>query len=300
MLEMKPDAKYANVMERALYNGILSGMALDGKSFFYVNPLEVNPTACHRDERKFHVKPVRQKWFGCACCPPNIARLLSSIGTYAFTENDDTLFVHLYMGGTVEKYVGETPATVELVSGLPWDGTVQLQVSAKGTNLTLALRIPDWTDGYELANADAFTRREEHGYLYLTKEWADSELIELSFHMQPQFMVSADAVRENAGKVALARGPIVYCLEEQDNGADLHLLSVDTSAPITEKRVDIAGTEVTALQVAGFRKQKPSAEPLYHALAPASYEPVTLTYIPYYTWANRGENEMQVWSAFRA
>lgn len=87
MLEIAPKAKYADVMERALYNGILSGMALDGKSFFYVNPLEVNPESCHKDERKFHVKPVRQKWFGCACCPPNLARLLSSIGSYAYTEN---------------------------------------------------------------------------------------------------------------------------------------------------------------------------------------------------------------------
>jgi DUF1680 family protein len=299
MLEMKPDAKYANVMERALYNGILSGMALDGKSFFYVNPLEVDPTACHRDERKFHVKPVRQKWFGCACCPPNIARLLSSIGSYAFTENEDTLFVHLYMGSTVEKYVGETCASIETSSSFPWSGDVSIRVAAKGTNLTLALRIPDWTNGYELKNADAFSRREENGYLYLTKEWADSELIELSFHMQPQFMVSADAVREDAGKVALVRGPIVYCLEEQDNGADLHLLSVDAASPVTEKKMNISGTEVTALSVSGFRRSASSDDALYHAYAPAKYENVTLTYIPYYTWANRGENEMQVWTKLR-
>ena len=94
MLEIKADRKYADVMERALYNGILSGMALDGKSFFYVNPLESLPEACHKDERKFHVKPVRQKWFGCACCPPNIARLLSSIASYAYTEAEDSLYVH--------------------------------------------------------------------------------------------------------------------------------------------------------------------------------------------------------------
>ena len=139
-----PDARYANVMERALYNGILSGMALDGKSFFYVNPLEVLPEACHKDERKFHVKPVRQKWFGCACCPPNLARLISSIGSYAYTENDDTLFVHLYLGGTLEKKIGEKTAddlyrirdAVEWGrNGAPW---------AKETGLKLALRLPDW------------------------------------------------------------------------------------------------------------------------------------------------------------
>jgi DUF1680 family protein len=295
MLEMKPDAKYANVMERALYNGILSGMALDGRSFFYVNPLEVDPIACHRDERKFHVKPVRQKWFGCACCPPNIARLLSSIGSYAFTENEDTLFVHLYMGSTVEKYVGETRTQITVSSTFPWSGDVSIQVAAKGTDLTLALRLPDWADGYELSDSDSFTSREENGYLYLRKEWTDDDCIKLSFPMQPQFMVSADAVRENAGKTALVRGPIVYCLEEQDNGTDLHLLSVDASAAVTTRQMDISGTEVTALQIPGFRKQNVTAE-LYRTYTPASYEAVTLTYIPYYTWANRGENEMQVWT----
>jgi DUF1680 family protein len=295
MLEMKPDAKYANVMERALYNGILSGMALDGRSFFYVNPLEVDPIACHRDERKFHVKPVRQKWFGCACCPPNIARLLSSIGSYAFTENEDTLFVHLYMGSTVEKYVGETRTQITVSSTFPWSGDVSIQVAAKGTDLTLALRLPDWADGYELSDSDTFTLREENGYLYLRKEWSDDDYIKLSFPMQPQFMVSADAVRENTGKAALVRGPIVYCLEEQDNGADLHLLSVDASAAVTARQMDISGTAVTALQVSGFRKQNVTTE-LYRAYTPASYEAVTLTYIPYYTWANRGENEMQVWT----
>ena len=105
MLEIRPVSGYADVMERALYNCVLSGMALDGRSFFYVNPLEVNPEACHKDERKAHVKPVRQKWFGCACCPPNLARLLSSISSYAYTEKEDTLFVHLYMGSIIKKQV---------------------------------------------------------------------------------------------------------------------------------------------------------------------------------------------------
>ena len=99
-------------MEQALYNTVLAGMALDGKSFFYVNPLEVLPEACHKDERKFHVKPVRQKWFGCACCPPNLARTLSSVSSYAFTEKDDTLFVHLYIGSDIKKTVNGTDVSV--------------------------------------------------------------------------------------------------------------------------------------------------------------------------------------------
>ena len=134
MLEIDPDARYADVMERALYNGILSGMSLDGKSFFYVNPLESVPEACHKDERKFHVKPVRQKWFGCACCPPNLARLVSSVGSYAFTENEDTLFVHLYVGSILTKRVGEEAVDVQITSSLPWSGEAEIRVRAKGSS----------------------------------------------------------------------------------------------------------------------------------------------------------------------
>ena len=130
MLEIKADRKYADVMERALYNGILSGMALDGKSFFYVNPLESLPEACHKDERKFHVKPVRQKWFGCACCPPNIARLLSSIASYAYTEAEDSLYVHLYMGSVLEKDCGGKKLDLRITSDFPWDGKVTAEVNA--------------------------------------------------------------------------------------------------------------------------------------------------------------------------
>ena len=181
MLEIKPDSKYADVMERALYNGVLSGMALDGKSFFYVNPLEVNPEACHKDERKFHVKPVRQKWFGCACCPPNLARILSSIGSYAYTETEDTLFVHLYMGSTLEKTVGDRTADICVESELPWDGKVSIKVRAKDTDFVLALRIPDWCDSYELKGCKQDEMQEKDGYLYIKKQWEEEETLELTF-----------------------------------------------------------------------------------------------------------------------
>lgn len=158
MLEICPDAKYADVMELALYNGILSGMALDGKSFFYVNPLEVLPEACHKDERKFHVKPVRQKWFGCACCPPNLARLISSIGAYAFTEKEDTLFVHLYMGSTLKKMVGEREVQVRVDSQMPWDGEVAVTVEAKERSLYLRCGFRDGVKGHIPWKAPSRTR----------------------------------------------------------------------------------------------------------------------------------------------
>ena len=149
MLEICPDVQYADVMEQALYNTVLAGMALDGKSFFYVNPLEVLPEACHKDERKFHVKPVRQKWFGCACCPPNLARTLSSVSSYACTEKDDTLFVHLYIGSDIKKTVNGTDVSVRMTSEFPWNGKVTLQADSADTPFTLALRIPGWRTSYQ-------------------------------------------------------------------------------------------------------------------------------------------------------
>ena len=124
MLEIQPKSEYADVMESALYNTTLAGMALDGKSFFYVNPLEVVPEACHRDERKAHVKPVRQKWFGCACCPPNIARIVEDVQQYAYTIGDDssTLYVHLYMGGGVHARLSGVDVRLDVMSDMPWSG----------------------------------------------------------------------------------------------------------------------------------------------------------------------------------
>ncbi|MBO5486132.1 MAG: glycoside hydrolase family 127 protein, partial [Eubacterium sp.] len=187
MLEIQAHSKYSDVMERALYNCVLAGMALDGKSFFYVNPLEVLPEACHRDERKFHVKSVRQKWFGCACCPPNIARLLSSIASYAYTENEDTLFMHLHMGGKVEKVFGEQEIGFEVTSEMPWNGKVTIRNNAS-TSVAgkLAIRIPGWCKEYTL-NGETFANVESkdlhNGYLYLDREWKKEDVIELEFAM---------------------------------------------------------------------------------------------------------------------
>lgn len=300
MLEIAPKAKYANVMERALYNGILSGMALDGKSFFYVNPLEVLPEACHKDERKFHVKPIRQKWFGCACCPPNLARILSSIGAYAYTENENTLFTHLYMGSTVTKSVGDKDVTVKVDSDFPWNGDVKLTVKASDSDFVLALRIPDWCDSYELDAKYSEFADEKDGYLYIKKTWDEEEEISLSFPMEVKIMASDARVRENIGKVAVTRGPIVYCLEEADNGADLHLVSLDSGAEAVISDEELCGEYIKSVNIAGFREEKESAgkvisTALYSRYIPAKKEDITLKFVPYYTWANRGENEMQVW-----
>lgn len=296
MLQIKPDAKYANVMERALYNGILSGMALDGKSFFYVNPLEAVPEACHRDERKFHVKPVRQKWFGCACCPPNLARLLSSIGSYAFTEKEDTLFIHLYMGSVLTKKAGGRDVDVRLESGFPWDGNVRISVRAKDADFTLACRVPDWCDEYRVQGIEDAQTEVKNGYLYVKKEWGEEDCMTLSFPMEARLMAANGKVREDIGKAAVVRGPVVYCMEETDNGKDLHLLTLRPDVPFGVTDTEICGVPVKAVEAAGYRVAGQEASGLYHPYRPAVKEAVRIRLIPYFTWANRGENEMQVWT----
>ena len=297
MLEISPDSKYADVMERALYNGVLSGMALDGKSFFYVNPLEVNPEACHKDERKFHVKPVRQKWFGCACCPPNIARLLSSIGSYAYTENEDTLFLHLYMGSSLTKKIGNQQVDICVESNFPWDGKVKIRVRAKGTGLKLALRIPGWCNSYEFTGFCNADMEEKQGYLYIQKDWGEEDCLELNFPMDVRLIAANPLVRENVGKVAVMRGPVVYCLEAVDNGENLHLVTLSSEQEKVEVTdMDICGVTAKALTLSGWRKDCSGEQNLYHVWEKEKKSKVRLKYIPYYMWANRTENEMQVWT----
>lgn len=257
MLEIEAVGEYGDVMEQALYNTVLAGMALDGKSFFYVNPLEVFPEACHKDERKFHVKSVRQKWFGCACCPPNIARIVSSLGAYVYTSNQDTLYTHLYVGSKMSCELNGKQLDVMQESEFPWEGNVKVTLSAEGkVKGTLAFRVPGWcreaeaevlADNTKLAECkisegEGLTLRTtprmeeenrikelryENGYLYLTGEWQDGDEICLAFPMEVRMLAANSKVRENTGKAAFSRGPICYCMEEADNGSSLHLLKAD-------------------------------------------------------------------------
>lgn len=295
MLKMNPDSKYADIMERELYNIVLGGMGLDGTSFFYVNPLEVVPEACHKDSRKEHVKPVRQKWFGCACCPPNLARLIGSIGAYVFTETDDTVFIHLYMGTHMEKKLQSGTAGIDIQSGFPWNGNVSIRVECEAEEtFTIALRIPDWGQDYKITGECSSSQKEKNGYLYLTKAWK-SDTIQIEFPMEVQVIESDSRVRETVGKAAVQRGPVVYCLEEADNGKDLHLLKMDENAQFETLEKQIATESVIAVRAGGWR-QKPQDGKLYFAHTKTEYERTTLTWIPYYAWANRGEGEMQVWT----
>ena len=294
MLQLKADRRYSDVMELALYNGILSGMSLDGKSFFYVNPLEVLPEACEKDERKFHVKPVRQKWFGCACCPPNLARLITSIGTYAYTKSDDTLYVHLYMGSKLKF----NDVDVEVKSAFPEEGSVTISTKSTDKTINLALRIPGWcSDNYNISGAEDLNTEIKDGYLYIYDVKGDSD-INLNFEMKPEVVIADSKVTEDIGRYAVVRGPIVFCMEEKDNGKNLRGISLNTDATIKEETTDEFGLPVTVLQCEGYRTVPKQADQyisrLYQKFDGIEKKPQNIRLIPYRLWANRGEGEMSV------
>ena len=301
MLRIKADSKYADVMELALFNTVLSGMALDGKSFFYVNPLDVIPENCKKDERKSHVKPVRQKWFGCACCPPNIARLITSLGRYIYTEDENTLYTHLYVGSDTTKAVNGKPVSVSMESGFPNNGNVKIAVNgAEGSGFRLALRIPGWTNGkYRLDVTGASEKEEKDGYIYLG-EFSESAAIDISFDMIPRLMAADSRVAEDNLKVAVTRGPIVYCMEGVDNGDKLRQIRIDKNVSFTEEMSGEFGYDVVTLKADAKRiipsvsAPKPFGE-LYGEFSSFEEKEISLRLIPYYLWANRGENEMSVY-----
>lgn len=298
MLQLEPRAEYADVMERALYNGVLSGMSADGEKFFYVNPLEVRPDACAGDPRKSHVKPRRQPWFGCACCPPNLARLVMSVGQYAWTAAEDALYVHLYVGGEVRLDTPRGPVAVQMTSDLPRSGdyTIRFLQDCR-SDFTLAVRIPHWCEGRYILDSGDAARREENGYLYLTRRWRAGETLAFRFAMPVRLISASPAVWEDAGKVCVTRGPLVYCLEEADNGSDLHLLRLDPDGDLEpEERELLPGVACLGIRAAGRRQAVPEG-PLYAAYRAPAWEDCALRFIPYYLWANRELGEMRVWVA---
>lgn len=301
MLQLSPKSEYADVMERALFNTIIGSMAQDGRHFFYVNPLEVWPAACRHNPGKAHVKPVRPGWFACACCPPNVARLLSSLGEYVYTMNDDTLYAHLYIGGEAEVRFGDVPVKVMQNSTLPWDGDVTFTLQPEqAVEWTVALRIPDWSrgkaglrvNGQEM-NVEDIT---QDGYACVKRVWAPGDTVELAFSMEIHQVRANPNIRGNAGKAAIQRGPLVYCLESVDHGVPVSSLSL-AGDPKLRSRFDpnLLGGAVV-IEGEGWREKSDDwgDEQLYRS-SPQKMLPVSLKAIPYYLWGNRGENEMAVW-----
>ncbi|MFW5749883.1 MAG: glycoside hydrolase family 127 protein [Halanaerobium sp.] len=298
MLHLEKKGEYADVMERALYNGALSGMSQNGRRFFYVNPLEVQPEVCQNREDHKHVKTTRQKWFGCACCPPNLARLLASIGSYIYSQNEQQLFVNLYASSEADFNFKEQKVSIRQRTDYPWDEEIEIELKAeKEVEFELALRIPGWCRKAALQlneqNLD-LTEHLEDGYLKIKRKW-QNDRIKLILKMPVEKIYANPEVREDIGRVSLQRGPIVYALEEIDNGKNLPAIYLTEDAELrSEYKKDLLGG-VTVVKGSAYKLDKDSfGDSLYSTQKP-EFKEITIQAVPYYAWDNRESGEMLVW-----
>ena len=288
MLLLESNAKFAHVVERALYNGFMSSLSLDGKGFFYTNPLEILPHMFSRDTSittKNHIQlpsPERSEVFDCSCCPPNIVRFIPSIANLIYTHDGKTVYVHQFMASQAKINVGGKEIELEQKTSYPYDGKVEITV--KGGDVRLAVRVPEWCDCY---NA------ESNGYMYYSiKE--EGALISLDFKMKPRFVYASTEVLDNAGKCALTVGPLVYCLEGCDNPAHLRNIVIDTEAePTLGYNSEL---KVPTVSVRAYTKE---AQNSLYSFKKGKFKEITAEFIPYFAFANRGVQEMQVWCLYK-
>jgi hypothetical protein len=294
MLELELRGEFADVMERSLYNNVLSGMSLDGTKFFYVNPLELIPAVAKRRYECHLVKTQRVGWFGCACCPPNVARLFASLGEYVASQRPDGLALHLYAECDVRFAAAGTDVRLAVRTDYPWTEEIVIEVGpTTPVEFTLHLRIPGWCRGARVTvNAATQAVVPVHGYLAVRRTWRAGDRVTLTLPMPIERVRADPRVSTVAGCVALQRGPVVYCIEEPDNGANLAALTLARTATLSAHRDPALLGGCVVIEGRGARA-KPGAT-LYATSAPES-EDIALRAIPYGLWANRGEGEMRVW-----
>ena len=280
MFKLDHNAKYADAVERVLYNGFLSGVSMDGKAFFYDNPLEKDPDfdniygSTKRGER--FGPSLRKEVFGCSCCPPNVVRLIPSIGNYLYSYDDETLYVHQYANSITEC----DAMRIEQITDYPKSGNIKLKVNTSGRKL--ALRVPGWCRKFTIDSDYVL----ENGYAILS---ADCREVHVAFDMPVAVIRANRRVHDNAGRIAIMRGPVVYCAEGIDNGKDARNIRVDIKGQfeIRESEFLLPTVHTTAYQL-------PESDDLYFA-AEDTWTEMPLTLIPFYAHANRGVTEMNVW-----
>jgi len=297
-LEMKGD--YYDVIERALYNGILSGLSLDGTRYFYVNLLESVPRAIRERHDADYAAATRQGWFPCACCPPNIARLVASLGGYVYSADESGAAVHLYVGSETELVLGGAATRLRVEAGFPWKEEARVSVDPeRPARFALSLRVPDWCRGFQAAiGGKPAEGALADGYLKIEREWRPGDVLELRLPMPVRRVRANPLVRDDAGKVALMRGPVVYCLEEADNGGLLSDIRLPRGAKLEASLEPGLLGGVVTLAGEALRSSGDWGGDLYRDEDEARPEParkVRIKAVPYYAWDNRGENEMRVW-----
>lgn len=288
------DAKYFDVLERTLYNGLISGVSLDGGSFFYPNPLSSNG------------KYSRKPWFGCACCPSNVSRFIPSLPGYVYAVKNDQVYVNLYLSNKAELKVDKKKILLEQETGYPWNGDIRLKITQGNQDFTMKLRIPGWVRGnvlpgdlysytdnqkpaYQVSvNGQTVESDVNDGYLSIARKWKKGDVVEVHFDMIPRIVKANPKVEADHGRVAVERGPIVYCAEWPDNRFNVHsiLLNQHPQFKVTDKPELLYG----------IRQITTDAQALsYDKAGKLVTKDVELTLIPYYAWAHRGEGDMEVW-----
>ncbi|MDR3374639.1 MAG: glycoside hydrolase family 127 protein [Ancalomicrobiaceae bacterium] len=285
MLGLGPNARYTDILERTLYNGALVGLSLDGTRFFYDNPLE---------SRGQHHRWI---WHKCPCCPPNISRLVTSIGVYLYGVADDEIAVHLYCDSTADLKLAAGTVRIVETSRYPHDGHVSLRLqTVPAAPFTLSLRIPGWARSATISiNGEAIdiAAVTENGYARIFRSWAVDDQVELDLPMPVETMHAAPEIGADQGRVALQRGPLVYCLEETDNGAKLNSVGLRAGGAFACEETDDLGG-VVRIAADGWRDTPAEPGVLYSAAAPTR-SATTLRAVPYYAWDNRAPGEMLVW-----
>lgn len=286
MLHIRADRRYSDIMELALYNAVLSGVSLDGKSFFYDNPLASDGT--HH----------RQEWFGCPCCPPNLARILAALGSYIYGQGQDEAVVHLYVQGAAQFTFAGQDVALHVATDYPWDGTVTLTVdSAEAAEFGLRLRVPGWCrDPTISVNGEDLAQRDlEDGYAVIRRTWQPGDSVTLELPMPVERVYAHPAVRADVGQVTLQRGPIVYCLEQVDHSVALDKLVLPPSATLRARYdASILGGVVVVEGDAAALDDRDWQGVLYRTASP-QMQPARLRAIPYYAWDQRESGPMRVW-----
>ena len=302
MLLLHGDAKYADVLERVIYNGFLSGVSLSGDRFFYPNPLAADGISNFNQGQ-----PERAPWFACACCPVNVVRFVPSIAGYIYAHDDDSVFVNLYIAGAATVQLKNNAVRLTQQTRYPWDGAVKINVEPqRDGEFEIKLRIPGWATGSPLpsdlyrylpshadgkvsisVNGEMIHPPVERGFAKIARNWHAGDVIELNLPMPIRRVVSHARVESNAGRMALERGPILYCIEAADHGGRVRDIALPDDAALTaEHRADLLGG-VTVIRGMGRRK--------VYGNRTFRLEPLSLTAIPYYAWNHRGYGEMRVW-----
>jgi DUF1680 family protein len=303
MFLLHGDSKYIDLLEKTLYNGLISGVGLDGKSFFYTNAMQIRDSFTHPD-----IERERSGWFTCSCCPTNIVRLIPSIPGYMYAQNGKDVYVNLFISGSANLKVNEKALKITQQNNYPWEGGLVFNIDpASAMDMNLRIRIPGWAQdkaipsdlySYEKPSAQkieikingkAVDYQMEHGYAVISKKWKKNDKVELTLPMDVQRVIANEKLADDAGKIAIQRGPIMYCAEWKDNAGKPSSFIIPKDVVFTPTyNADLLNGVMTL-------KADVKSVNVDEANQNITTGTSTLTAIPYYSWANRGKGEMTVW-----